>query len=100
MSDAPQDMPGWFYGVLIAAIGSLSAGVVKLFYMIRGDSSERIESLKKEVVDQRSKIEDLRTEARACHEDRLEIWKALARINGGAVPAGAGEPRANLPTTQ
>ena len=100
MSDAPQDLPGWFYGALVAAIGSLSAGLVKLFYIIRGDSSERIESLKKEVVDLRSKTEDLRTEARLCHEDRLEIWKALARINGGALPAGTGEPRVNLPTNQ
>lgn len=98
MSDAPQDLPGWFYGVLIAAIGSLSAGLVKLFYMIRGDSSERIESLKKEVVDQRSKIEDLRAEAKLCHEDRLEIWKALARLNSGALPVSTGEAK-NLPPT-
>ena len=67
MSDPAPDLPSWFYGILIAAIGSLSAGLVKLFYMIRGDASDR-------------------DEAKACHEDRLEIWKALAQLNGGVVP--------------
>lgn len=86
MSDPAPDLPNWFYGILIAAIGSLSAGLVKLFYMIRGDASDRIESLKREVVEQRTEIDELRDEARACHEDRLEIWKALARLNGGTVP--------------
>lgn len=86
MSEPAPDLPSWFYGILIAAIGSLSAGLVKLFYMIRGDASDRIESLKREVVEQRTEIDELRDEAKACHEDRLEIWKALAQLNGGVVP--------------
>lgn len=61
------------FAILISGMFAVSGGMLWLFRSRESENKERLNELKKEVV-------DLRLEANKCHEDRLLIHGQLAEL--------------------
>ena len=75
MSDSPQDLVGWFLGLLVTAIGGLVTAIFTMWKLNESKNSRAIESL--QLVN-----EGLKSDVAECRRDREELRVEIAMLKG------------------
>lgn len=81
MSDAPFS-PGWIAAGVGAIVATLSSAVAALFKMNESKSALAVKSLEGRLEGYAHRLDDSDKKHQECLEDRIELSKQIARLEG------------------